>query len=85
MASKRLLKNKVKRIVYEVLDSCDYLVVTNAPSADDADKLMDDVVDFHDATITRINAAKSKKNYSAIVADVNNASKDFTDRLNKME
>lgn len=84
MASKRLLKNKVKRIVYEVLDSCDYLVVNETPSADDADKLMDEVVDFHDATITQINAAKTKKEFSAIAAEVEKSSKDFTNRLNKM-
>jgi hypothetical protein len=85
MASKKLLKKRVKRIVYEVLDSCDYLVVNDHPSADKADKLMDEAVDFHEDTIARINSAQDKKAFREIALDVSKASKDFTDKLNSLE
>lgn len=82
MASKRLLKKRVKRIVYEVLDSCDYHIVNEDPSADKADKLMDDAVDFHDNMIKRINTATTKKEYREISTEVDKANSDFTDKLN---
>jgi len=82
MASKKLLKKRVKRIVYEVLDSCDYHIVNENPSADKADKLIDDAVDFHDDIIKRINAANSQKEFREISAEVDKANTDFTDKLN---
>ncbi|XOV68406.1 MAG: hypothetical protein ACFHU9_04365 [Fluviicola sp.] len=82
MASKKLLKKRVKRIVYEVLDSCDYHVVNDNPSADAADKLMDEAVDFHDNMITRINNSNDRKDMRQISEEVNKASVDFTDKLN---
>ena len=85
MASKKLLKKRVKRIVYEVLDSCDYHVVNEHPKADAADKLMDDAVDFHDSMIQKINAANSKKDFREITAAVDKANVDFTDKLNGFE
>lgn len=85
MASKKLLKRKVKGIVYDILDSCDYFVVSGSPKADMAEKLMDEAVDFHDAMVSRIGAAKSKKDFSAIAAEVEAANKDFTEKLNELE
>lgn len=85
MASKRLLKKRVKRIVYEILDSCDYLIVNNHPSADAADKLIDEAVDFHETTIVRINSANDKKDFNTIAADVDKVNVDFTDKLNKLQ
>ena len=85
MASKRLLKKRAKRIVYEVLDSGDYYIVNNLPSADKADKLMDEAVEFHEATIAGINAAASKKEFSEIAGKVEKASVDFTKKLNGLD
>jgi len=85
MASKRLLKKRVKRIVYEVLDSCDYLIVNDHPSSDAADKLIDEAVDFHETTIGRINSAEDKKAFRDISADVDKANRNFTDKLNELE
>ena len=82
MASKKLLKKRVKRIVYEVLDSCDYHIVNEHPSADAADKLIDDAVDFHENMIARINGSNDKKELSQISSEVDKANVDFTDKLN---
>lgn len=82
MASKKLLKKRVKRIVYEVLDSCDYHIVNEHPSADAADKLIDDAVDFHENMIARINGSNDKKELTQISSEVDKANVDFTDKLN---
>lgn len=84
MASKKLLKKRVKRIVYEVLDSCDYHIVNEHPSADNADKMIDEAVDFHDSMIARINGSNEKKELNQISSEVDKANIDFTDRLNAM-
>ncbi|MDB2657559.1 hypothetical protein N9Y60_05815 [Crocinitomicaceae bacterium] len=82
MASKKLLKKRVKRIVYEVLDSCDYHIVNGHSSADNADKLIDEAVDFHENIIGRINGSNEKKELRQIASEVDKASADFTDKLN---
>ncbi|PWL24188.1 MAG: hypothetical protein DCO96_14380 [Fluviicola sp. XM-24bin1] len=82
MASKKLLKKRVKRIVYEVLDSCDYHIVNEHPSADKADKMIDEAVDFHDSMIARINGSNDQKELRVISDEVDKANVDFTDKLN---
>ena len=82
MASKKLLKKRVKRIVYEVLDSCDYHIVNEHPKADAADKLIDEAVDFHDNIVNKINTANSKKEFKDIAGEVDKANVAFTDKLN---
>jgi len=82
MASKKLLKKRVKRIVYEVLDSCDYHIVNEHPKADEADSLIDEAVDFHDGIVNKINEANSKKEFKAITEEVDKANRTFTDKLN---
>ncbi len=84
MASKKLLKKRVKRIVYEVLDSCDYHIVNEDQSAEQADKLIDDAVDFHEDIIARINASNEGKELSQISAEVDKANVEFTDKLNAL-
>lgn len=82
MASKKLLKKRVKRKVYEVLDTCDYHIVNEHPSADAADKLIDEAVDFHDKMVFRINNANNKKDFNEISSEVDKAIVDFTEKLN---
>lgn len=85
MASKRLLKKKLKRIVYEVLDGGDYLIETGSKYADKADEMMDEAVDFYDETLKKINSAKLKKDFKEIGESVEKAAKDFTDKLNSLQ
>lgn len=84
MASKRLLKKKVKRMVYEVLDSCDYIVINDSKNADKAETLMDEAVDFHDAVLPRITVAKSKKEFNEIVTEITKTGEDFVKKLNAL-
>ena len=84
MASKRLLKKKVRRMVFEVLNDCDYVVVSGGKNADKADKLIDEAVDFHDDVIAKINKATSKKEFNEILDQVNKSGEDFVKKLNAL-
>lgn len=82
MASKRLLKKKMKRMVYEILDECDYVLVSGGKNADAADELIDEAVDFHNAMNEKISAANSKADFRSIVEEIDKSSKDFVKKLN---
>lgn len=84
MASKRLLKKKVRSMVFEVLNDCDFIIVSGGSTADKADKLIDEAVDFHDATIAKINAAKSKKEFGSITQDIDKDALGFIKKLNAL-
>ena len=85
MASKRLLKKRVNRIVVDLLDDCDYLIVNEAPNADEADKLIDDAVAFYEDVLNNINKAEDKKAFREIVEAVDMNEKAFIERLNKLQ
>ena len=84
MASKRLLKKKMKRMVYEILDECDYVLVSDGKNADAADKLIDEAVDFHNEMNEKIAGANSKADFRSIVEEINKRSEDFVKKLNSL-
>jgi hypothetical protein len=84
MASKRLLKKRVRNMVFEVLNDCDYVIVNDGKNADKADKLIDEAVDFHDDIIAKINAAKEKKDFNTIREALDKGSEDFVKKLNDL-
>lgn len=84
MASKRLLKKKMKRMVYEILDECDYVLVSDGKNADAADQLIDEAVDFHNAMNEKISAANSKAEFRGIVEEIEKQSKEFVKKLNEL-
>lgn len=84
MASKRLLKKKIRNMVFEVLNECDYVIVHGGGDADSADALMDEAVDFHDEVIGKINRAENKKDFKEIMSELNKVGLDFTKKLNAL-
>ena len=84
MASKRLLKKRMKRIVYEILDECDYVIVSEGKNADKADELIDEAVAFHNDINERISKANDKVSFRDIVAEVDKKEGEFIDKLNKL-
>ena len=84
MASKRLLKKRLHRIVEDLLDDCDYLIVNDAPTADEADKLIDEAVDFYEEILGEINRASNKADFRKVVEMITKKEDEFFDRLNKL-
>jgi len=82
MASKRLLKKKVRRMVFEVLNDCDYVIVNGGSNVDKADKLIDEAVDFHDDILSKISGANSKEEFKDITEALNKGGENFVKKLN---
>lgn len=84
MASKRLLKKRMKRMVYEILNECDYVIVSEGKNADAADKLIDEAVDFHNQMNEKITGANSKIEFRGIVEEIEKKSEEFVKKLNSL-
>ena len=84
MASKKILKIRIKSLVYDVLDSCDYHMVNNTESADKADAMIDEAVGFHERMITRLGEAKTAKDFREIAEELNKVNGEFADKLNAL-
>jgi hypothetical protein len=84
MASKRLLKKRLHRIVEDLLDDCDYLIVHDSPNSEAADKLIDEAVDFYEVVLHEIGKAKNKADFRKIVDSITAKEDEFFDRLNQL-
>lgn len=84
MASIRGLKKKIKDMVVDVLDECDYIIVNGGASAEEADRMIDEAVEFHDIMMQRIHAAQSQADFKAITDDLTARGEEFVKRLNAM-
>ena len=84
MASKRKIKSRVKEMVYDIMDECDYVIVSEAKGAKKAEKLMDEAVEFYESTISKINSAKNKTDFKTIVADIDAKEDAFLDQVNSI-
>lgn len=84
MANKRELKKSVKQMVYEIMDDCDFVIVSGGKNAENANQLMDDAVDFYETTIESINKTNDKKEFKSIREKIENSAIDFVNRLNEL-
>lgn len=84
MASKRDLKRQVRKVIFDVLNDCDYITMNDAKNADAADRLMDEAVDFHDQILPRISRAKTKAEFRDLIAEIQKTGESFIDRLNQI-
>ena len=84
MASKRNIKKDVKQMVYDLMDECDYVIVSGDKNGPAASKLMDEVVAFYDNMVPRINAAKNNADFKSVRAEIETKAIDFVDKVNKL-
>ncbi len=84
MASKRNIKKDVKQMVYDLMDECDYVIVSGDKNGPAATKLMDEVVAFYDNMVPRINAAKNNADFKTVREEIEAKAIDFVDKVNKL-
>ncbi len=84
MASKRELKKVVKEMVYDIMDECDYHVENMSKNAEAADKLMDEVVEYHDSMMSKIRTTKDKAGFKAIRAQLEEDAVGFVHKINDL-
>lgn len=84
MASKRDLKRQVRKVIFDILNDCDYITMNDAKNADAADRLMDEAVDFHDQILPRIGRAKTKAEFRTLIEEIKKTGEGLIDRLNQI-
>jgi hypothetical protein len=84
MASKKELKKSVKEMVYYIMDECDYASITSADGNKSADKLMDEVAQYHDTIVSKLKAAKDKKSVTTLKEEIEKSAIDFMQKTNAL-
>lgn len=84
MASKRFLKKDLKQMIYHIMDDCDFVIINDGDSSEDANKLMDDAVQFYESMLPRINSSKSKVEFRGLRVEIEKKAEEFILRLNQL-
>ena len=71
-------------MVYEILDECDYVLVSEGKNVDAADQLIDEAVEFHNQMNEKISAANSNAEFRFIVDEIKKKSEEFVKKLNSI-
>ena len=84
MASKRKFKKHLNEMVYDIVEGCFYLQLTDETKIKKTDKLIDEAATFQDDVLSRIYKSKSKKEFSEISTHVNEKAQYFVEKLNEL-
>ena len=84
MASKRKFKKHLNEMVYDIVEECFYLQLTDESKIKKSDKLIDEAAEFQDEILNKIAIGKSKKEFSEISIQVNEKAKYFVQKLNEL-
>ena len=71
-------------MVFDVVEECFSVQLYNGAKTEVTNKLIDEVVDFRDDIAAKIHAAKTKKEFQALRAEVEEAAVDFTHKINEL-
>ena len=84
MANKRILKRNINEMVFDVVEECFFFEMTAPDKADRSAKLIDEAAEFQDQMLTKMNTAKGKAEFRAIVTEVEAKANYFVDALNSL-
>jgi 23S rRNA G2069 N7-methylase RlmK/C1962 C5-methylase RlmI len=85
MASKRVIKKQLNALIVDVIDECFSIQLYNEAKTEVTDKLIEEVLVFGDNTLSQIHQAKSKKDYPAIKASMEEKTDYFIGELNGLQ
>lgn len=84
MGNKRTLKKGLNEMVFDVVDECYFIQITDENKIPAAEKLIVEVADFQDHVLGSINKAKGKAAFRLIYTEVEAKSDYFLDALNTL-
>jgi hypothetical protein len=84
MASKKNIKKDVKQMVYDIMDQCDYVLVSRGKGAEKASELIDDAVIFYETIVPKINLAKNNSDFKSVRAEIEEKAIRFVTEMNKL-
>lgn len=74
----------INAMVIDVIDECIYVQETKTNKYNEAEALIEEIIDNYNDLIARINSGKSKADFRKIVIDFENQSEAFIDKLNAL-
>ena len=84
MSNKRILKRNINEMIFDVVEECFHHQMLNDSKAPETEKLITEAVNFQDVILGRMNKAKGKAEFRAIVAEVEAKALTFVDALNAL-
>jgi hypothetical protein len=85
MANKRLIKKQLNGMIIDVLDECFSIQLYNESKTEATEKLIEEALSFGDDTLSKIHAAKSKKDFPAIRQTMEDKGVYFVEELNSIQ
>ncbi len=71
-------------MVYDIMDECDYHAVSMNKNAQAAEALMDEVVGYHEMMMSKIRVTKSKAEFKAFRAQLEDDAVMFVNKINDL-
>ncbi|MFM1893236.1 MAG: hypothetical protein ACO28O_01815 [Crocinitomicaceae bacterium] len=84
MANKRTLKRNINAMIVDVIDECIYIQDTQPSKEDASESLINEVIQTYNDLLSKINKAKGKGEFAAIVQSFEEKSDQFIDKLNAL-
>ncbi|MEN9968875.1 MAG: hypothetical protein RIR94_1059 [Bacteroidota bacterium] len=84
MANKRILKRNINEMVFDVVEECFFFEMTAPDKADRSANLIDEAAAFQDQMLVKMNQAKGKAAFRAIVIEVEAKANYFVEALNAL-
>ena len=85
MASKRDLKKEVNNMVFDVVEECFSLQLYDDSKKEATDKFIEEAADYMEDILSKIHAAKTKKEFAPLRADIAKTGEAWLERLNGMQ
>lgn len=82
MASKRIFKRDLNKMVYDIVEECYSVQLFNDSKAEASDKLIDEAIVFRNGMTEKINKANDKKAFQALHKEAEDAAVDFIHKIN---
>ena len=84
MGNKRILKKGLNEMVFDIVDECYFIQISDPNKLKATEKLITEVADFQDDVLSKMNKAKGKKEFRVIFTQIETKSDYFVDALNSL-
>ncbi len=82
MASKRKFKRELNYMVFDVIEECFSVQLYDEKKTEVTNQLIDEVIEFRNTMTAKVHASKSKKDFTALNTEVEDAAVDFIHKIN---
>lgn len=84
MASKRILKKNVNAMVFDIVEECFTIQMSDDKKMDASNKIIDEAADYQIEVLAKINGAKNSADFKGLRGEIEEKAIDFIKKLNKL-